>query len=167
VVAPPRAGKRVAASVRPPFGKRGEAERTIPPPAPRFERRAPSESGSSAPRVSQERPPRATAPAPPVAREAKPSERPRAKPSKRTAPPPDVAPRERPAATTRDLPGEPANRIFRPRQKQKASPQSPPPETRPSPQVQKSGPARKAREDLTIDGGGGPGGKQPGQPRGR
>src|SRR5262245_1682901 len=36
VVQPPRTGRRIEASGRPPFGRGGEAERRIPPPAPRF-----------------------------------------------------------------------------------------------------------------------------------
>lgn len=162
---PPREGRRTAASGRPPFGKRSETERAMPPPAPRFERRAPSESGSSTPRVSQERKPRAAAPTPPGARTTRPGEGSQAKQRSRTAPPPTTAPRERVAPPARDLPGEPANRVFRPRHKQQASPQSQQP--RSGARGKKGGSYGDAREGAPVGGAGGPGGKQPGPSRGR
>jgi hypothetical protein len=50
VVRPPRTGRRIAVSGRPPFGRGGEAERRIPPPAPGF---GPQRDERLAPRVER------------------------------------------------------------------------------------------------------------------
>jgi hypothetical protein len=167
VALPPHKGKRITASGRPPFGKRGESERATPPPAPRFERRASSESGSNAPRASQERP-RATAPAPAPAavHRAKPGERPQVAPRKGAASPPSAAPREHAAPPAGDLPGEPANRIFRSPHRQNAGPQS---RASGSGSAARAGKGRSSREgaDSAIDGSVWGGRKQPGPARGR
>jgi len=165
VTAPPREGKRITASGRPPFGKHGESERAMPPPAPRYERRASSEGGSAAPRASQERT-RATAPAPPAPSRAKAGERPQAARPQRAASPPSAATREHAPPSARELPGEPANRIFRPRQTHQAISPGPAPETRSGGRARSNGPSREA-VDSAIGGGGGGGGRHPGPARGR
>jgi hypothetical protein len=106
---------------RPPFGTRGQAERATPPPAPRYEqaRRREATQSDAVPEPEKARPERADAPTPkPVRtdRAAKPAHEPSrrervaapATPSRR-APPREEAAHEAAA----DLPGEPANRVYR------------------------------------------------------
>jgi hypothetical protein len=82
---------------RPPFGKRGEAERAAPPPAPRYDRNRDTSERQSAPAERGRRERTATPATPSVERQ---------------APPRDEGRSER----ARDLPGEPANRVYRPQE---------------------------------------------------
>jgi hypothetical protein len=115
--------RRQAISNRPPFGSRSEAERQTPEQPPRFRARAreeatPQSAQPSAPSESRnrlERPTRNATPSP--ARQRAPSAPPETQtptspraPERATRIP---SPRERTAAPPRDLPGEPANRVFR------------------------------------------------------
>jgi hypothetical protein len=93
VVTPERSGRTAPPSRRAPFGKRGDAERTPPSPPPRFERErrnVPSEQRATPPATSRTRPPQERG-------------------SRRQAPA-----RSRREEKQRDLPGDPANLIFRP-----------------------------------------------------
>jgi hypothetical protein len=134
VVEPRREGKRIEASKRPPFAKRGENMREIPPPAPRFERSEarkvekppkereptlervappPPERGKPAPVERSERVPQASD----AGERAKPErvERVKPEPVERVKPERGDAPgRYEPRAQPpRELPGEPANRVYR------------------------------------------------------
>lgn len=126
VVQPPREGRRIAVSERPPFGKRGESERRAPPPAPRYR----DVQQEEARRAAREREPSAEATPPaPEAKGARDTHA-RAKPAPRPAPSAEPGRGEtkpqRPSAGRReqaaprpagDLPGEPANRVYRQRQR--------------------------------------------------
>ncbi len=122
LVTAPRGPHAALVSPRPPFGQQGTAERRRPAEAPRFGgSRQPAPA--AVPGVTERRAPAAQAPAP------------------RVAPPHLAAPRAPEAAQAprnqprRELPGEPANRLFRGR------PQSAPPrvqapaQSRPAPQA--------------------------------
>ncbi|HEY5657566.1 MAG TPA: DUF6600 domain-containing protein [Myxococcota bacterium] len=134
VVQPPREGRRISVSDRPPFGKRGESERHAPPPAPRYRDVQQEEARS----VARERGPtgEATPPAPEARRSQetgareKPSAPRSPRPMPSTEPGRGEAKPERPSAArraerseqaaprpSRDLPGEPANRVYRQRQR--------------------------------------------------
>jgi len=133
VVQPTRTGRRIEVSGRPPFGRGGEAERRIPPPAPRFggsERGEPAEARRERPREHAEK--RGKASRAPIPRDAATEPMPRAEAQHE---PPSSAPRtevqrgriwadrpEREAAPSRrveapsaplELPGEPASRVYR------------------------------------------------------
>ncbi len=168
-VAPlPREGKHIEASKRPPFGTQSEGERRIPPPAPRFEK--PGNGEAATPREAQTRekaPERSraaepSAPAPPQAerqkqtrppREASPPPRPQQpsepvesmKPDRKGSP----GRHEQVSPPARDLPGEPANRVYRQHQ--------PPPAATPNPS---EGAARKQSNGQSQGGHG----KQAAQP---
>lgn len=137
VVSPPRAGERIAASQRPPFGTQSEVERRPPPPPPRFEERVAAEAGAPRAKRSDAKPPKParTAPgeAPPAAarekaRAPREAAREEARVRREAAEPSLPAPREeradraaragdarpeREAPSARELPGEPANRVYR------------------------------------------------------
>jgi len=145
VVQPPREGNRIETSKRPRFGTQSEGERRMPPPAPRFEKPARDEATTPrAERTRAEPPERSRAaepgtPAPSQAdrqkqtrsqREASPPPRPELRservetgkpdrPERVEAPKPDrtggSSRREQASPPPRDLPGEPANRVYRQR----------------------------------------------------
>jgi hypothetical protein len=174
VVEPRGKGKRVRASNRAPFGKRGDSERAMPPPAPRFERsaRIEGERGAADTRAKGQ-PRRDTAPAPPGERETKRDSAPRgekrqATPQQRPAPKPKPAPperaerprperRERAAPRTPDLPGEPANRVLgRDQQRKERARSQPGGAARSSQGKEKSGRSggeRKAQKNKKKKGG--------------
>ena len=142
VVQPPREGRRIETSKRPPFGTQSDVERSTPRPAPRFEserRDGPDASGtdgerprrferpeppaSNDVRAARREPPRAAPPAAPAASssDARPRMGSRGDPgsserARRAAPSaPDWSSRaSRPESAARELPGEPANRVYRP-----------------------------------------------------
>jgi hypothetical protein len=142
VVEPPREGRRIKVSERPPFGRNSGAERGTPPPLPRFEGTRGKETGSHAEGVRAEQPREApVAPAESQATQRRasrarppelPQERPQSVEAARPSPPQErggqqhervererrgggaVSSRpERKAAPARELPGEPANRVYR------------------------------------------------------
>jgi len=107
VVRPPHDGQRVDVSRRAPFGQHGESERSIPPPTPRYQR-------SEAERRSNQ-PPERTQPSG-AGRGEVPTPR-----HRETGPPERGAPsvgRERAAPAPHELPGEPANRVYRGQERQ-------------------------------------------------
>jgi hypothetical protein len=110
VVQPERTGRRIKASERPPFGKGGEAEREIPPPAPRFEK--PEKQRELGTRVERK-------PGMPSERDIKKTQREFGAPEGLERTKPDRGGTsgryEKPARPARDLPGEPANRVYRQR----------------------------------------------------
>jgi hypothetical protein len=110
VVSPPRKGERIATSKRPPFGTESEVERRPPPPPPRFEERAAAEAGAPRAKRPDAKPPKPTRVAPSEAS-------PAAEREKARAPREEAGVRREPAApprpAARELPGEPANRVYR------------------------------------------------------
>jgi hypothetical protein len=143
VVSPPRKGERIATSKRPPFGTQSEVERRPPPPPPRFkEREAAEEKVTSRAKrssaKSQEQRSSTPSERPPAAEREKtrlPREESREEPQaearvRREAPPPRPTVRderldaakpersrearpERASLPARELPGEPASRVYR------------------------------------------------------
>ncbi|MDH3520042.1 MAG: hypothetical protein OEM49_06240 [Myxococcales bacterium] len=140
VVQPPREGRRISVSQRPPFGTQSESERRAPPPAPRYRdvqqeearrtAREEKETGGATPPAPEARRSQATGererPSPPQASRPAPSAEPRR--GEASQPPSADTRPERPSATrkverrpdaaprpSRDLPGEPANRVYRQR----------------------------------------------------
>jgi hypothetical protein len=148
VVEPPREGRRIKASERPPFGTDSEAERRVPPRAPRLEDVERKEKARRGEEVRAEQPRKA--PATPAEGEASerrasrarqpdlPREAPKSLEAERPSPPRDlpaaprervereqprvereqpreraVSPRSEEIPRARDLPGEPANRVYR------------------------------------------------------
>lgn len=116
---------------RPPFGRRGEGERSAPPPPPRYHKQRAGEPGERAAKPTptpRERAARSTPARPERAATPTPS------PRERAATPAAAAPgRQGPARAAgarerpRELPGEPANRVYRqhgsqPRQSAPAAP---------------------------------------------
>ncbi len=133
VVQPPRAGRRIEVSGRPPFGRGGEAERRIPPPAPRFEASGPGQPAETRAERPRER---AAKPAiSPRAAIAPDRDRMPGAGARREAPSAAPRPERRPgrievdragreaasgrhreaSPVPRELPGEPANRVYRQR----------------------------------------------------
>jgi len=151
LVTAPRVPHAALVSPRPPFGQQGTAERPRPAAPPRFSgprqavpaegraapHGAPAQAGQApppAPGVTERRAPAPHAPAPRAPERQAPAEAapprmleeraPAEAPAPRVAPPHEVAPRAPqapPRQPRRELPGEPANRLFRER------PQSSPP----------------------------------------
>jgi len=121
VVQPPREGGRIQASRRPPFGKQSEVERRTPPPAPRFEpRKAAREEVPAAAREASPRAERSKAAPPerPVSRPDAQQERvERAQPQRGGS----SGRREQASPPPRELPGEPANRVYRQRSERSES----------------------------------------------
>jgi hypothetical protein len=125
IVEPPREDRRIDVSRRPAFGRRGEDERRIAPPAPRYRELEREEASAARAEPARREPARRREARPePTLREARPEptvrEAPRAQRPER-APSPSV---RRAATPSRhretspappQLPGEPANRVFRPR----------------------------------------------------
>jgi hypothetical protein len=119
VVSPARVDADSRAPKRPPFGRESDALRRMPPPTPRFrdvERSASGEAPSVVREPAGSQPERAAAPSPPERRSASPPRvetRTRSEaPSQRATPSPRTEPR-RERASSPELPGEPANRVYR------------------------------------------------------
>jgi len=178
VVQPPREGKRIQASKRPAFGRQSEAERSMPPPAPRFEKpeaeRGSKQQTERTPGMLPERTrpsEAARAAPPPKEREIKPrSERvEKARPEyvekqrpERSAP---SLRHDKALDQTRELPGEPANRVYRQRDDRQGSMSREQERAAPDPKSE-----RMRDERTRQEGGGGSGAKEPkerGQSRGR
>jgi hypothetical protein len=106
VVKPSREGRRIVAPERPPFGRKGDVEREMPPPPPRF-RDVRREEAAPAPSERSRRPAGEAPPSPRVVRE----------PGRQARPAPEapVGRPERAAPRQRELPGESANRVWRSR----------------------------------------------------
>jgi len=181
VVTAPKRGNAEVLRNRPPFGTQNDTvERAVPPKPPRFgDSRQPSAgrderavdmkptTAEAPPRSRVQTPapalgrtregqaPRAAAPAPPRGRPAESSAmEPRGRPAESRA----SDPRAREAAPPRNLPGEPANRVFRGRnveQPRFEAPAQAAPEQRSVPQ--RSAPSRTRQQPHGQDGG------QPGQ----
>ncbi len=113
VVTPPKRGDSQSLRNRPPFGTQSSAERSAPPKPPRFgDSRGRTER---APQAAREARPSPTREARPDAREVTPPSQPRQR-EPRVAEPRAERPRREataPAPAPRNLPGEPANRVFR------------------------------------------------------
>jgi len=177
VVQPPREGKRIRAPKRPAFGKRSEAERSMPPPAARFEkpgaerkpkqqtertpgmppeRTRPSEAGRAAPppkepeiKARSERSERAR---PERVEKARPEHVEKLRPE-RSAPSPR---HDKASPQTRELPGEPANRVYRQRDDRQGSMFREQERAAPDPKSE-----RMRDERPRQEGGGGSGPKEP------
>jgi hypothetical protein len=136
IVTPPKRGSAESLRNRPPFGSTDGGERSAPPKPPRFrERPAPAESGASASATPR-------APSPPAGRAERPSI-----PGQREV---------RQPSAPRELPGEPANRVYRGRSVQPPRVETPAaPRTQQAPQHQGGGPRAHPQ-----------GGGQPQQPHG-
>jgi hypothetical protein len=126
VAQPPHEGKRREVSRRAPFGTQSESERRMPPPPPRFQKpeaergsKQPTQRRHATPPEQTQRSDAGQAVPPPKTRErARPERSEPAQPEERATRtrPERGAPsigHERAAPPPRDLPGEPANRVYR------------------------------------------------------
>jgi hypothetical protein len=180
--------KRRDVAKRAPFGTQSETVRDMPPPPPRFQKQkaqrdakpttqldrqqAPAkEQRASAPERQKSRDVAPAAPAPKVREKARAS-RPEPVRGERVAKPPRVersapsqpkAQKQQAAPRQRDLPGEPANRVYRGQQQQRQQHQQ-----RAEPRnVQRGEKSYGGRQSKSDGGGGGGGNKGQGKQRGQ
>ena len=159
VVQPPRDGRRIQASARPPFAKQGEVERRMPAPARRFEPRAADRTPDARNPEAQPRTERPRA-APPEREISRPNPREerveRVRPERSTR----SDRREAASAPPRELPGEPANRVYRQRSERQERPERVQRESQPRARTQ--GNQQSRNENPRSGRGGDPGGGDPG-----
>jgi len=167
VVQPAGGSRRIESSRRPPFGRSGESERRISPPAPRFEEVRSEEEARGRRERSQSAAPVRPSPTP---QESGGEPRSRGVGERRVRGTPRGG-REQVSPAPQQLPGEPANRIYRQPSERRSSAQQIAPREMQAPRgaEPRQGGSRDLRGAQSRSGGGGGGGEPRGgrDPQGR